>query len=146
MQLCHKTLRGSFREMHECKTGQGIKRKWATYNLLFGRWTNTEESETSGVAVVEMHLPSGYFVMQDDLIRLVESRTVRNLRWAYRTDTQVKFFFNNVSTDVCPMLSRYNISSSFFITSHSQFFLTCNPSSASMFSNTQLSHAQIYSK
>ncbi|XP_050702984.1 LOW QUALITY PROTEIN: CD109 antigen-like [Eriocheir sinensis] len=63
------------------------------------RWTNLEESETSGVAVVEVHLPSGYYVMQDDLIRLVESRTVRNLRWAYRTSTQVKFFFNNLDSE-----------------------------------------------
>ncbi|XP_045132663.1 CD109 antigen-like [Portunus trituberculatus] len=63
------------------------------------RWTYTEESETSGVAVVEMHLPSGYYVMQDDLIRLVQSRQVRNLRWAYRTTTQVKFFFNHLDTE-----------------------------------------------
>lgn len=56
-----------------------------------------EEAETSGVAVVEVHLPSGYYVMQDYLIDLVNSRTVRNLRWALRTDTQVKFFFNHVS-------------------------------------------------
>uniref|UniRef100_A0A0P4W2L0 Alpha-macroglobulin receptor-binding domain-containing protein n=1 Tax=Scylla olivacea TaxID=85551 RepID=A0A0P4W2L0_SCYOL len=63
------------------------------------RWTYTEESETSGVAVVEMHLPSGYYVMQDDLIRLVQSRKVRNLRWAYRTTTQVKFFFNHLDTE-----------------------------------------------
>lgn len=62
------------------------------------RWTYTEESETSGVAVVEVHLPSGYYVMQDDLIRLVESKTVRNLRWAYRTSTYIKFFFNHLDT------------------------------------------------
>lgn len=62
-----------------------------------GRWTDVEEAETSGVAVVEVHLPSGYYVMQDYLIDLVNSRTVRNLRWALRTDTQVKFFFNHVS-------------------------------------------------
>ncbi|KAK8743475.1 hypothetical protein OTU49_001098 [Cherax quadricarinatus] len=63
------------------------------------RWTYTEEAATSGVAVVEVHLPSGYYVMQDYLIHLVNSRTVRNLRWALRTDTQVKFFFNHLDTN-----------------------------------------------
>ncbi|XP_069194402.1 CD109 antigen isoform X2 [Procambarus clarkii] len=63
------------------------------------RWTDTEEAATSGVAVVEVHLPSGYYVMQDYLIDLVNSRTVRNLRWALRTDTQVKFFFNHLDTN-----------------------------------------------
>ncbi|XP_076035144.1 CD109 antigen-like [Oratosquilla oratoria] len=63
------------------------------------RWTNTEEAETSGLAVTEIHLPSGYYVMQDDLIELVQSGVVRNLRWALRTDTQVKFFFNFLDTE-----------------------------------------------
>nr|XP_045602144.1 CD109 antigen-like [Procambarus clarkii] len=62
------------------------------------RWRNTEEAMTSGVAVVEVHLPSGYYVMQDDLIALVNSRTVRNLRWALRTNTHVKFFFKHLDT------------------------------------------------
>ncbi|KAK8743670.1 hypothetical protein OTU49_001200, partial [Cherax quadricarinatus] len=62
------------------------------------RWIDTDESATSGVAVVEVHLPSGYYVMQDYLIELVNSRTIRNLRWALRTDTQVKFFFNHLDT------------------------------------------------
>ncbi|XP_069981512.1 CD109 antigen [Penaeus vannamei] len=66
------------------------------------KWTDMEEAETSGVAVVEVHLPSGYYVMQDYLIDLVNSRTVRNLRWALRTDTQVKFFFNHLDNeDTC---------------------------------------------
>lgn len=93
MRLC-KEIKGKY-----INTELGSKRKLHKVLIpILCRWTNLEESETSGVAVVEVHLPSGYYVMQDDLIRLVESRTVRNLRWAYRTTTQVKFFFNNVST------------------------------------------------
>ena len=57
------------------------------------------ERDTSGLSVMEIHLPSGYYIMQDELIKLVESRQIRNLRWALRTDTQVKFFFNYVSSN-----------------------------------------------
>lgn len=83
------------------------------------RWTDTEESPTSGVAVVEVHLPSGYYVMQDYLIDLVNSRTIRNLRWAYRTNTQVKFFFNHLDThDTC--LS-YEVERWYPVANHSRY-------------------------
>ncbi|KAB7501148.1 Antigen [Armadillidium nasatum] len=60
------------------------------------RWINTNETETSGLTVVSIHLPSGYYIMQDELIEMVNERKVRNLRWALISDTDVKFFFNRV--------------------------------------------------
>ncbi|KAL7648240.1 UNVERIFIED_CONTAM: hypothetical protein RMT77_000143 [Armadillidium vulgare] len=66
------------------------------------RWINTNETETSGLTVVSIHLPSGYYIMQDELIEMVNERKVRNLRWALISDTDVKFFFNRLDDDpVC---------------------------------------------
>ncbi|XP_068231654.1 CD109 antigen-like [Palaemon carinicauda] len=83
------------------------------------KWTDVEESETSGVAVVEIHLPSGYYVMQDDLIEIVNSRTVRNLRWALRTDTQVKFFFNHLDTQETCLT--YEVERWYPVSNHSRY-------------------------
>lgn len=44
------------------------------------RWTLTSESETSGVAVIEISLPTGYFVHKPDLDDYVYSGTVPRLR------------------------------------------------------------------
>ncbi|KAB7495813.1 Antigen, partial [Armadillidium nasatum] len=38
------------------------------------KWINTAEGNTSGLTVVDIHLPSGYYIMQDELIRMVDSR------------------------------------------------------------------------
>ncbi|XP_047740620.1 CD109 antigen [Hyalella azteca] len=63
------------------------------------RWTCEEDGETSGLAITSIHLPSGYYVMQDDLIRLVDSRVVPNLRWAVRTDTTVDLYFSRLTEE-----------------------------------------------
>ncbi|KAK4292113.1 hypothetical protein Pmani_035095 [Petrolisthes manimaculis] len=84
------------------------RQKWDAHSVettsyaLLVYMAREAESSTSGVAVVEVHLPSGYTVMQDSLIELVNTRTVRNLRWALCTHTQVKFFLNHLDTrEVC---------------------------------------------
>ncbi|KAF2360648.1 Alpha-macroglobulin receptor-binding [Trinorchestia longiramus] len=64
------------------------------------RWTRQpEDGETSGLTITQIHLPSGYCVGQDDLIRLVESKEVPNLKWALRTDTTIKLFFSRLTSD-----------------------------------------------
>ena len=52
-------------------------------------WIATDEADTSGVTVLDIHLPSGYHIMQDDLIDMVNEKKVRNLRWAQVSDSSV---------------------------------------------------------
>lgn len=65
--------------------------------LLYNyRWINVNETVASSLAVLDIHLPSGYHIMQDELMELSTSRQIKNLRWALTTDKSVLFFFNKV--------------------------------------------------
>lgn len=60
------------------------------------RWILQNESESSGVAVFEMDVPSGYSQYKPILYKLVQSRTVPNLRRMYLTDEKVYAFFDHL--------------------------------------------------
>lgn len=65
--------------------------------FFFLRWTYVEESETSGVAVIELILPTGYFVHKPDLDKYVYSRTVPRLRRGRVYPKSAVFMFDYVS-------------------------------------------------
>nr|XP_042903885.1 CD109 antigen isoform X1 [Parasteatoda tepidariorum]XP_042903886.1 CD109 antigen isoform X2 [Parasteatoda tepidariorum]XP_042903887.1 CD109 antigen isoform X3 [Parasteatoda tepidariorum] len=58
------------------------------------RWTYLEESEKSGMAVLEVSIPTGYVIQQQDLDTYVHSGRVRNLREARYDERKVSFYFN----------------------------------------------------
>lgn len=60
-------------------------------------WTLTEESQTSGMAVLEVTIPTGYLIQQNDLDLLVNRSMVRNLREARFREKKVTFYFDYVS-------------------------------------------------
>ncbi|KAK4320554.1 hypothetical protein Pmani_008591 [Petrolisthes manimaculis] len=83
------------------------------------RWIFTEQANTSGVALLEMYLPSGYVVMQDYLMELVNSRTIRNLRWGFSTGSQVRFYFNYLDTEeIC---LTYEVERWYPVSNHSRY-------------------------
>ncbi|XP_064466508.1 CD109 antigen-like [Ornithodoros turicata] len=57
-------------------------------------WIRTEESVTSGMAVLEVNLPSGYYIQQQTLDAYVRSGVVRNLREARYEEKKVEMFFD----------------------------------------------------
>ncbi|XP_022694685.1 CD109 antigen-like [Varroa jacobsoni] len=58
------------------------------------RWTRLEESMASGMAVLEVNLPSGYYVQQQKLDSYVRYARVRNLREARYQETKVEVYFD----------------------------------------------------
>ncbi|KAF8787021.1 CD109 antigen-like [Argiope bruennichi] len=58
------------------------------------RWTFSEESDKSGMAVVEVDIPTGYVIEQQKLDAYVHSGRVRNLREARFHERKVAFYFN----------------------------------------------------
>lgn len=60
-------------------------------------WTLTSESQTSGMAVLEVTIPTGYLIQQNDLDLLVNRSMVRNLREARFREKKVTFYFEYVS-------------------------------------------------
>lgn len=52
----------------------------------------------SGMAVLEVNLPSGYYVQQQKLDSYVRYARVRNLREARYQETKVEVYFDYVST------------------------------------------------
>lgn len=61
------------------------------------RWTNLNESDRSGLAVLDVAIPTGYMIQQQRLDAYVLSRRVRNLQRARFLDRKVLFYFNYVS-------------------------------------------------
>ncbi|GFS99779.1 CD109 antigen [Nephila pilipes] len=57
------------------------------------RWTLLEESEKSGMAVLEVDIPTGYVIQQQRLDTYVHSGKVRNLREARYSERKVSFYF-----------------------------------------------------
>ncbi|KFM63961.1 CD109 antigen, partial [Stegodyphus mimosarum] len=64
------------------------------------RWTLLEESPRSGMAVLEVNIPTGYVVQQQTLDSYVRSRKVRNLREARYDERRVSFYFNYLDQDL----------------------------------------------
>ncbi|XP_054723175.1 CD109 antigen-like [Uloborus diversus] len=57
------------------------------------KWTLYEEGEKSGMAVLEVDVPTGYVVQQQDLDAYVRSGKVRNLQEARYNERKVVFYF-----------------------------------------------------
>lgn len=68
-------------------------------------WTYLEESERSGMAVLEVKIPTGYFVLQTRLDEYVLSGLVPTLRRAKYYHDKVVIYFDYVS-DLIYTLSR----------------------------------------
>ncbi|XP_076278981.1 macroglobulin complement-related [Lasioglossum baleicum] len=58
------------------------------------RWTNTNESSRSGMAVLDVAIPTGYIIQQQTLDRYILSRQVRNLQRARFQEKKVLFYFD----------------------------------------------------
>ncbi|KAL3286714.1 hypothetical protein HHI36_001209 [Cryptolaemus montrouzieri] len=58
------------------------------------RWINLNESERSGMAVLDVTIPTGYMIQQQDLDSYVLSRRVRNLQRARFQERKVIFYFD----------------------------------------------------
>jgi len=60
------------------------------------RWTYLERSLTSGMAVLEIDIPSGYIVMNDTLRDYVRSQLVPNLKRAESYNRKIVFYFTHL--------------------------------------------------
>ncbi|XP_054001189.1 CD109 antigen [Hylaeus anthracinus] len=58
------------------------------------KWTNTNESSRSGMAVLDVAIPTGYIIQQQTLDRYIRSKQVRNLQRARFQDKKVLFYFD----------------------------------------------------
>ncbi|XP_063238725.1 CD109 antigen-like [Bacillus rossius redtenbacheri] len=66
------------------------------------RWTNVNESIRSGMAVLDVAIPTGYIIQQQDLDAYILSRQVYNLRRARFLERKVLFYFDYLDmTDTC---------------------------------------------
>lgn len=77
-----------FSQIHLCKN----------VSVVFNsRWTLVEESDKSGMAVLEVDIPTGYVIQQQELDAYVLSGRARHLREARYDERKVSFYFNYVS-------------------------------------------------
>ncbi|XP_014602109.1 PREDICTED: CD109 antigen [Polistes canadensis] len=58
------------------------------------RWTNVIESSRSGMAVLDVAVPTGYIIQQQNLDKYVLSRKVRNLQRARFQGRKILFYFD----------------------------------------------------
>lgn len=63
---------------------------------MYYRWNNLNESIRSGMAVLDVTIPTGYWVQQQKLDAYVISKKVRNLQRAKYNDKKVLFYFDFV--------------------------------------------------
>ncbi|KAL1513271.1 hypothetical protein ABEB36_002700 [Hypothenemus hampei] len=63
------------------------------------RWTNFNESQRSGLAVLDVTIPTGYIVQQQDLDAYVISRRVRNLQRAKFQERKIYFYFDYLDNE-----------------------------------------------
>lgn len=66
---------------------------------LYGnfRWIHTSESIRSGMAVLDVTIPTGYWIQQQKLDAYILSKRVRNLQRARFFHNKVLFYFDFVS-------------------------------------------------
>lgn len=62
------------------------------------KWIN-KESYVSGMAVLEVEIPTGYIIQQQTLDKYVKSHKVRNLKEARFMETKAAFYFNYLDSD-----------------------------------------------
>lgn len=67
------------------------------------RWNYLSESNRSGLAVLDVGIPTGYIIQQQDLDAYILSRQVSNLQRARFHERKVLFYFDYVS------ILKYNI-------------------------------------
>ncbi|XP_046661974.1 CD109 antigen isoform X3 [Homalodisca vitripennis] len=66
------------------------------------RWTNLNESVRSGMAVLDITIPTGYIIQQQKLDAYILSQSVRNLQRARFQERKVLFYFDFLDeTDTC---------------------------------------------
>ncbi|XP_075216528.1 macroglobulin complement-related [Lycorma delicatula] len=63
------------------------------------RWTNLNESIRSGMAVLDVTIPTGYIIQQQKLDAYILSRKVRNLQRARFAERKVLFYFDYLDRD-----------------------------------------------
>ncbi|XP_034950028.1 CD109 antigen [Chelonus insularis] len=63
------------------------------------RWTNTNESVRSGMAVLDVTIPTGYIIQQQNLDRYTRSGIVRNLQRAKYQERKVLFYFDYLDSE-----------------------------------------------
>lgn len=66
--------------------------------LLCFSWTNKNESERSGMAVLDVTIPTGYIIQQQKLDAYILTKRVRNLQRAKFAEKKVLFYFDYVSS------------------------------------------------
>ncbi|EDW64840.1 CD109 antigen [Drosophila virilis] len=65
-------------------------------------WVNLQESERSGMAVLDVAIPTGYWIQQQKLDTYVLSNRVRNLRRARYLERKIVFYFDYLDQeDIC---------------------------------------------
>lgn len=70
--------------------------------VICQRWTNTAESIRSGMAVLDVAVPTGYMIQQQKLDSYTISQRVRNLQRARYQERKVLFYFDYLDNDfVC---------------------------------------------
>lgn len=75
-----------------------IKNYFLTFLLLsISRWTHLNESIRSGMAVLDVTIPTGYWIQQQKLDAYILSKRVRNLQRARFVNNKVLFYFDYVS-------------------------------------------------
>ncbi|XP_016968593.1 CD109 antigen [Drosophila biarmipes] len=66
------------------------------------KWINQNESERSGMAVLDVAIPTGYWIQQQKLDSYVLSNRVRNLRRARYLERKIVFYFDYLDReDIC---------------------------------------------
>lgn len=79
----------------------GRNQSHITYNSC-QRWTNVNESVRSGMAVLDVTIPTGYIIQQQKLDEYTLTRNVRNLQRARFNGQKVIFYFDYLDeTDIC---------------------------------------------
>lgn len=68
--------------------------------LVVFRWTYTEESPRSGLAVLDVTIPTGYIIQQQKLDAYVRSQSVNRLQRARFLEQKVVFYFDYVRIHV----------------------------------------------
>ncbi|XP_074042539.1 macroglobulin complement-related [Leptinotarsa decemlineata] len=63
------------------------------------KWTHLNESERSGMAILDVTIPTGYIIQQQDLDAYILSRRVRNLQRAKFLERKVLFYFDYLDSE-----------------------------------------------
>lgn len=82
----------------KCSAAAGQRLTWLIMSLCVNfRWIHTNESIRSGMAVLDVTIPTGYWIQQQKLDAYILSKRVRNLQRARYQNNKVLFYFDFVS-------------------------------------------------